>query len=183
MKQSRLMSMLEAVISTAIGFGISLAAQVLFLPMLGVTVSISQNVNFALIMTVISIIRQFVMRRVFEALHIRKPLSPFIQAVVAERIRQVEVEGWDAAHDDAHTPGELAIAGAAYARQAHLHLGEDSVTRLYVEKPRMYVPNWWPWDVGWWKPKEFRRDLVRACALIVAEGDTFDRHRKPGRGR
>ena len=36
MKQSRLMSFLELAISTAVGFGISFAAQVVFLPLLGV---------------------------------------------------------------------------------------------------------------------------------------------------
>jgi hypothetical protein len=169
MKQSRLMSWLESVINIAVGFGISLAAQMFFLPLLGVAIDFHQNLFFALIMTVISLLRSFLLRRLFEALHIRRPLSPFLQAVVAERFRQIEGEGWSAEHDDqAHALGELATAGATYA----MHAGGP------VEREGIYAPTPWPWSVEWWKPAGFRRDLVKACALIVAEGEKFDRNRK-----
>lgn len=165
MKQSRLMSFAESIINIVVGFGISLTAQALFLPMLGVAISLAQNFIFALIMTAISIGRSFILRRVFEALHIRRPLSPFMTAVIAERFRQVEAEGFDQAHDDAHQGGELAKAGACYAALAGL--------------PAQPVAPWpWPWAEGWWKPQGVRRDLVRAGALIIAEGERFDRMRK-----
>lgn len=165
MKQSRFMSMLESIINIAVGFGISLGAQMLFLPMLGVSISFSQNLFFALIMTVISIARSYLLRRVFEALHIRRPLSPFMSAVVAERYRQIEQEGWSAEHDDGHYTGELATAGSFYARHAGLPPGEPP-------------PYGWAWSAHWWKPAGFRRDLVKAAALILAEGEKFDRSRK-----
>lgn len=164
MKQSKFMSMMESIINIVVGFGISLTAQVFFLPLLGVTVSFTQNLYFALIMTVISIARNYLLRRLFEALHIRRPLSPFMQAVVAERYRQIEQEGWSADHDDGHYVGELAMAGSFYARHAGTPAGEP--------------PHGWPWSLHWWKPAGFRRDIVKACALIIAEGDKFDRQRK-----
>src|SRR5690606_26807272 len=111
-------------INIVVGFGISMAAQAVFLPMLGVPVPWHANFIFALIMTAISIVRSFTLRRLFEALHIRRPLSPFMQAVVAERYRQQDVEGWDSAHDDEHARGDLARAGAAYLKQADCHLIE-----------------------------------------------------------
>lgn len=166
MKQTRVMSLLESIINISVGFGISLAAQIFFLPLLGVQVSLSQNISFALIMTVISIVRSYLLRRVFEALQIRRPLSPFMQAVIAERFRQVDVEGWDAAHDARHERGEMARAGAAYA------LWNGGYARGSVRDTI------WPWEIEWWKPVGFRRDLVKACALIVAEGDKFDGDRK-----
>jgi len=169
MKQSRLMSMLEAALSTAAGFGISLLAQWFFLPLIGVSISLSQNFTFAIIMTFVSLGRQFVLRRLFEALHIRRPLSPFMLAVIAERFRQIEAEGWSIEHDDAHAPGELARAGAAYAG----HAGDSSA----------FPPHGWPWSYQWWKPAGFRRDLVKAAALVLAEGEKFDRNRKPTRKR
>lgn len=170
MKQSKLMSLVEAIASILIGFGISLGAQAFFLPLLGVSIAFHQNLMFALIMTAISIARQYVMRRVFEALHIRRPLSAFMQAVIAERLRQIEGEGWSQDHDDAHDAGELARAGSSYA----VHAGGEKSDQL---------PIYWPWSAEWWKPAGFRRDLVKACALIVAEGEKFDRNRKQGRGR
>lgn len=174
MKQSKLMSLVESIVSILVGFGISLTAQIYFLPLLGVSISFHQNLTFALIMTVISIARQFVMRRVFEALHIRRPLSAFVQAVVAERFRQIEQEGWSVEHDDhEHSAGTLAQAGAAYAIghrfvPAHSDKGEYLVHGVHL----------WPWNIDWWKPAERRRDLVKACALIIAEGEKFDRARK-----
>jgi hypothetical protein len=165
MKQSRLMSLVESLINVAVGFGISCAAQAIFLPMLGVPIPWNANLAFALIMTVISIARSWGLRRLFEAFHIRRPLSPFMQAVIAERFRQVDIEGWSAEHDDKeHAPGEIAIAGAAYAAGAG--------------KRWPMPPTWWPWAREWWKPVDFRRDLVKAGALILAEGEKFDRRRK-----
>jgi len=160
MKQTRIMSLIEAIVSILVGFGISMAAQATFLPLLGIEISLKQNFIFALIMTVISIARQYIMRRVFEALHIRRPLSPAMAAVISERHRQIESEGWSIEHDDHHDRGELAKAGSHYA----FYAGED------VE-----MPTTWPWDRSWWKPQNFRRDLVRAGALILAEIERFDR--------
>lgn len=168
MKQSKLMSMLETSLSTLAGFGLSLFIQWLVLPwLLGVEIPLHQNVAFALIMTGVSLARGFVMRRVFEALHIRRPLSAFMQAVIAERFRQIEQEGWSVDHDDQeHQSGELAQAGATYARFA----GSEWNSPM--------PPPDWPWSRDWWKPAGFRRDLVKASALILAEGEKFDRARK-----
>ncbi len=159
MKQSKFMSMLETSLSTAVGFGISLTAQWYFLPLLGVTISLQQNFFFAVIMTVVSLARGFVLRRIFEALHIRRPLSPFMQAVVAERFRQIEVEGWSLERDDNHRRGDLAGAGASYAIGTHSG-GPPAI---------------WPWSPEWWKPKDYRRNLVVGTALLIAEGEKFDR--------
>jgi len=173
-KQPRIMSFVESIINIMVGFGISVGAQALFLPLLGLQISIGQNLSFALIMTVISIARQFVLRRVFEALHIRRPLSPFMQAVVAERFRQIEVEGWSTDHDDDHKVGELAQAGAGYAFQAEIWANDPASAAMHAP----FQPSWWPWSRDWWKPTGFRRDLVKAAALIVAEGEKFDRSKR-----
>ncbi|MCG6204171.1 hypothetical protein LPW26_05960 [Rhodopseudomonas sp. HC1] len=161
MKQSRLMSLVESFINIAVGFGISLGAQVVFLPMLGVVVDFHQNLIFALIMTVISIVRSYLLRRVFEAFRIRRPLSPFMQAVIAERFRQIEAEGWSVEHDDDHPRGKLSQAGAVYL--------------LAAGSSPHHVPPLWPWADEWWKPVGFRRDLVKGAALAIAEGEKFDR--------
>jgi hypothetical protein len=84
--------------------------------------------------------------------------------VVAERRRQVDYEGWDAEHDDQYqNSGQMAQAAAAYALRA---------------SPAQYnhAHDLWPWSDEWWKPKDVRRDLVRAAALIIAEIERLDRH-------
>jgi hypothetical protein len=81
--------------------------------------------------------------------------------VAAERKRQRAVEGWTTEHDDTHISGEMARAAICYADP--LNEGRD------------YPPVKWPWSPGWWKPKDRRRDLVRAAALITAEIERLDR--------
>jgi hypothetical protein len=168
-KQSNLMSWVETILNTSIGFVIAMATQVIVFPLFGYAPPLSTNFKIAGIFTVVSIVRGYCLRRLFELIRIRRLLSPFMQAAIAERFRQVEGEGWAPDHDDNHSHGELAAAGATYA----LHAGTQS--------PNM--PHEWPWSSDWWKPQGFRRDLVRAAALILAEGDRFDRSRKSGRGR
>jgi hypothetical protein len=90
--------------------------------------------------------------------------------VLAERRRQIEVEGWDAAHDDEHEggSGSLAKAAACYALAA-------SEQASGWDGPFVKQPGLWPWEAQWWKPKDQRRNLVRAAALLLAEIERLDR--------
>ncbi len=98
--------------------------------------------------------------------------SAVIDEIAAERRRQIEVEGWTAEHDDQHDDGSLSRVAACYA--SHV-----------ADLPEWLFPRWapngrplaWPvsWSREWWKPKGWRRDLVRAAALIVAEIERRDR--------
>lgn len=92
-------------------------------------------------------------------------MSEAARDVLAERRRQVEVEGFTPEHDDEHDACEMADAAAAYA---------------------LYYSGWaeggrpvevWPadWSHKWWKPTTPRRDLVKAGALILAEIERIDR--------
>jgi len=104
----------------------------------------------------------------YEAVNGSSPLA--IEDVATERRRQVEQEGWTPQHDDReHEQGALACAGAAYA----LHAGHvvNPNRAGYFSPP----PDFWPFDEEWWKPKNPRRDLVRAAALIIAEIERLDR--------
>lgn len=82
-----------------------------------------------------------------------------VAQIAEERARQVTVEGWTPEHDDQHSDDSLACAAAAYA------MSDD---------PAM-VDELWPWERKWGKPKDRRRDLVRAGALAAAAIDQIDR--------
>ena len=79
--------------------------------------------------------------------------------VLAERRRQVEVEGWTPEHDDSHLPDEMALAACCYCAADE------------GDAP----PAVWPWAVEWWKPKDRRRNMVKAAALLLAEIERLDR--------
>ncbi len=97
------------------------------------------------------------------------PYLVVMSEIAIERSRQMSEEGWTPEHDDAHRDGELALAGACYARMPYW--------RAISRKPVGHVtaPSAWPWDHKWWKPKDDRRDLIRAAALIIAEIERLDR--------
>ncbi|CAB3783030.1 hypothetical protein LMG28688_01564 [Paraburkholderia caffeinitolerans] len=82
--------------------------------------------------------------------------------VLAERRRQVEVEGNSPEDDDRYIDHDLIRAAICYARSAG---GFNSGN----------VPGQWPWMLEWWKPTTPRRDLVKAGALILAEIERIDR--------
>lgn len=165
MKQSKTMSLVESLINIAVGLGVAMTANAIILPLLGFPISLSQNAIIAVFMTAVSIARSYALRRIFEALHIRKPLSPAMLAVIAERYRQIESEGWSHEHDDGHVAGEIAKAGGCYA--LHARDGEA-----------ISCPAFWPWSPEWWKPADFRRNLVKAAALMLAEIERFDRSKR-----
>lgn len=99
------------------------------------------------------------------------------QDVLAERKRQVDVEGWTPEHDDMHARFEMAKAAACYAWSASL----PSILRAALTTPQsgwneaVIMKRLWPWSYEWWKPKDRRSDLVRAAALIIAEIERLDR--------
>ncbi|WP_368772764.1 peptide chain release factor-like protein [Pseudomonas aeruginosa] len=87
--------------------------------------------------------------------------------VQAERLRQIEAEGWTPEHDDEHSHGQMARAAACYAL-AGSSAPNDGAAALLVSLA-------WPWDEQWWKPSTARRDLVKACSLALAEIERLDR--------
>lgn len=93
-----------------------------------------------------------------------------LDEIRSERDRQRDDEGWSPQHDDAHRNGEMAGAAACYAMHG-ISIQNDRL-RPHVSD---MVRDLWPWASSWWKPKNVRRDLIRAAALIVAEIERRDR--------
>lgn len=63
--QSRLGSLVEAVINTLIGFTINYTANLLIFPLFGMHISLEANLLLGLIYTIISVIRGYFVRRYF----------------------------------------------------------------------------------------------------------------------
>lgn len=67
MNQTRVGSLIEAVINTAIGFGINFCANLIILPLIGFQISVGQNLFIGVLYTTISVARSYVVRRWFNA--------------------------------------------------------------------------------------------------------------------
>lgn len=99
-----------------------------------------------------------------------------IDEIAAERRRQIDVEGFDAAHDDSPGNRGIALAAATYAYAAALpDSRRQSISGIYSIDNNQIARDLWPWHRSWWKPTDRRRDLVKAGALIVAEIERLDR--------
>lgn len=71
MKQSRLASLVEAIVNVAVGFGAAVVAQLVAFPLFGIHIAPATNLQIAAIFTAVSIARSFALRRLFEAIRIR----------------------------------------------------------------------------------------------------------------
>lgn len=105
--------------------------------------------------------------------------SDILCEIEAERIRQIDMERFTVAHDDAHDARELARAAGAYVQ--HYFERQWLIPGAVTPEAGLRVyrgdsaPDCWPWDEECWKPKNPRRDLIRAIALLVAEVELMDR--------
>jgi hypothetical protein len=63
------MSAVEAIVSTAIGYIVAVVTQMAVFPVFGLQVGIIENLGIGLAFTVVSVIRSYLVRRLFERLH------------------------------------------------------------------------------------------------------------------
>lgn len=61
-------SFIESACNVLVGYGIALLSQILVFPIFNIRVSLKQNIYIGLIFTVISIIRSYLLRRLFNKL-------------------------------------------------------------------------------------------------------------------
>ena len=72
MNQSRAMSLIEAVANVVVGYGVAVATQILIFPVFGLHTTLVQNLKMGGIFSLVSIARSFALRRLFEAVKIRR---------------------------------------------------------------------------------------------------------------
>ena len=90
--------------------------------------------------------------------------------VQAERRRQVENEGWTPEHDDGHACDEIAAFACYYAMPPAVRDWDASSTGYGATLGEAILPEGWEPKTG-----DRRRELVKACALALAEIERLDR--------
>lgn len=68
MKQSKQKSLIESIIQTIIGLGTSILIQVILYPLMGIPVTFQQNLIITLVFFIVSIVRGYFVRRIFNKL-------------------------------------------------------------------------------------------------------------------
>jgi hypothetical protein len=69
--QSRRASAAEALLNIIIGFWISVLANIWLLPFWGYSVSIVQGIEIGILFTLISLLRSYLLRRLFNHFHVK----------------------------------------------------------------------------------------------------------------
>lgn len=84
--------------------------------------------------------------------------SAALRDVAAERQRQQSFKGYSTQQDDTYIGGELAAAAISYIEP-------------------MEAESYWPadWHDDSFKPSDYRRNLIKAAALLLAEIERLDR--------
>ena len=72
--QSRWMSLVEATTNIVVGYCLAVLTQVIVFPLFGLSVSLGENLGIGAVFTVISLVRSYILRRIFN-LGIPSPLG------------------------------------------------------------------------------------------------------------
>ncbi len=67
MTQTRLGSLIEALLNVAIGFAINFVANLVILPLIGFQITLGQNLFIGVLYTLVSVARSYAVRRWFNA--------------------------------------------------------------------------------------------------------------------
>jgi hypothetical protein len=65
MRQSRLMSLVEATANVVVGYGVAVLTQLLVFPIFGIETSLSENLALGAIFSLVSSVRGYLLRRLF----------------------------------------------------------------------------------------------------------------------
>lgn len=71
MKQSKRMSLAESLFNVAVGFGVAIGAQLIIFPIFNIHIAFKDDLLIGALFTVVSIVRSFALRRLFEAIRVR----------------------------------------------------------------------------------------------------------------
>jgi hypothetical protein len=66
MSQSRRLSLIEAVTNVTVGYGLAVATQIVIFPWFGLVVSLDHNLAIGAVFVITSLLRSYVLRRLFE---------------------------------------------------------------------------------------------------------------------
>lgn len=70
MAQSRLGSLAESVVNVLVGYGVAVGAQIAIFPLFGVHLPVSDNLLIGVLFTAVSLVRSYLLRRLFNRLKI-----------------------------------------------------------------------------------------------------------------
>jgi hypothetical protein len=69
------MSLVEAITNVIVGYGVAVLTQILIFPVFGLQTTLGENLAMGGIFTIVSLLRSFTLRRLFESFRVAEPRS------------------------------------------------------------------------------------------------------------
>ena len=66
MKQSRAMSLVEAMTNVVVGYGVAVLTQIVVFPWFGIEVGLADNMKIGMVFVGVSLVRGYLLRQLFE---------------------------------------------------------------------------------------------------------------------
>ena len=70
MKQSRTMSLIEAITNVIVGYTLAIATQIVVFPWFGIETGLVEHMTIGMAFVVVSMARSYLLRRLFEAIRV-----------------------------------------------------------------------------------------------------------------
>jgi hypothetical protein len=70
MKQSRLMSLVEAVTNVIVGYGLAVVTQIIVFPWFGLEAALGEHMAIGVAFVAVSLVRSYLLRRLFERIRV-----------------------------------------------------------------------------------------------------------------
>ena len=70
MKQSRTMSLIEAITNVTVGYTLAIATQIVVFPWFGIETGLVEHMTIGMAFVVVSMARSYLLRRLFEAIRV-----------------------------------------------------------------------------------------------------------------
>ena len=96
-----------------------------------------------------------------------------LEEISAERGKQI-AKGFNAQHDDEHSPGVIARGAAVYASHAAAFMGRQNIGLGFDDQISDLFYQDWPFDEGF-NPGTDREAMIKAAAMLVAAIEQYDR--------
>jgi hypothetical protein len=67
--QTKTQSLIESIVNIIVGYSVSVIAQLVIFPLFGMTPKFSENLLIGLAFTIVSLVRSYLLRRLFNKIH------------------------------------------------------------------------------------------------------------------
>lgn len=134
--QGKKASLLESVMNVFVGYAVAVVAQTFVFPLFGVYISFSENLAIAGVFTIISVIRSYTLRRLFNQASIGSVKGMCVSELHLNPATQLP---------PTHTPLWIEFNGGLVKVERTMHVSDRSHDMEYVTEDGLHISGKYRW--------------------------------------